>query len=119
MCKVTPSLTHKHLAMTVDNTAKGKGHVSGLPGVDPDAKRMDRKAHKANRDLAQRITEAVHSIKPKDKGKPRFVLGWRLYPNQENDFWKDAGGVHNCGCGCACFSNPAHTKGKAKGKAKR
>jgi hypothetical protein len=47
------------------------------------------------------------------------VLGWRLYPNQENDFWKDAGGVHNCGCGCACFSNPAHTKGKAKGKAKR
>ena len=119
MCKVTPSLTHANLAMTVDHVAKGRGHLGGLPGVDPDAKKMDPKAHKANRDLAKRITEAVHSVKPHDKGKPRFVLGWRLYPNQENDFWKDAGGVHNCGCGCACFSNPAHTKGKAKGKAKR
>ncbi len=112
MCRVNPSLTHTQLKKTVQQTKKGYGLTAGLPGVEPDAHKMDRRAHKVNRELATRIGKALHALKPHDKGKPRFVLGWRLYPNRDNEFWKDMGGVHNCGCGCACHSNPAPRKRK-------
>src|SRR5215471_7052494 len=78
----------------------------GPSRVEADAQSMDSEAHKANRELAKRISAAVAAAKPSDDGVPRFVLGWRLYPNRANPFWQDAGGVHNCGCGCACFSEP-------------
>ena|SRR5215471_11582962 len=106
MSRIGPGLTHAHLARSVDQTIKGEGLVAGLPGVEADAQSMDSEAHKANRELAKRISAAVAAAKPSDDGVPRFVLGWRLYPNRANPFWQDAGGVHNCGCGCACFSEP-------------
>ncbi len=111
MCKVRPVLTVEHLKDSTDFISKGHGLVAGLPGVEPDAKSMDPKADNANRDLAKRISEAVAAVKPTENGIPRFVLGWRLYPNEASEFWKDDGGKHNCGCGCACYSNP-HPKHK-------
>lgn len=106
MCRVQPLVTLKQLRECAERTTAGEGIVAGLPGVESDAQSMDKAAHKANRDLAKLISEAVAKSKPRDGGVPRFVLGWRLYPNRDNPFWKDAGGVHNCGCGCGCASEP-------------
>jgi hypothetical protein len=42
----------------------------------------------------------VRAKKKSDRNGARFVLGWRLYPNQDHPSWsKD---VHSCGCGCGC-----------------
>jgi hypothetical protein len=106
MCKVQPSLTTSHLQMSAEQTTRGEGIVAGLPGVEADAHSMDDEAHKANRELASRISAALAAVKPNDKDGHRFVLGWRLYPNRDHPFWQDAGGVHNCGCGCGCASQP-------------
>jgi hypothetical protein len=106
MGRIGPRLTGKQLKESAEKTQKGEGLVAGIPGVEADAERMDRQAHTANRDLAKRIREAVAATKPSDKNIPRFVLGWRLYPNRDNPFWNDAGGPHVCGCGCACYSHP-------------
>jgi hypothetical protein len=106
MGRIGPRLTGNQLKESAEKTQKGEGLVAGIPGVEADAERMDRRAHTANRDLAKRIREAVAATKPSDENIPRFVLGWRLYPNRDNPFWNDAGGPHVCGCGCACYSFP-------------
>src|SRR5882724_1589071 len=94
---------------------KGLGTGSGLPGVRTDALRMDPKAHKTNRELAKRISDAVVALKSDEDGQ-QFILGWRLYPNKEHPRWQQTDSrsnvrpsasqqeVHVCGCGCGCSS---------------
>jgi hypothetical protein len=106
MSRIGPRVTCEELAKSAEQIARGEGLIAGLPGVKADARSMDAQAHKANRDLAERIREAMAAVKPTDKDVPRFVLGWRLYPNRNNPFWDDAGGTHVCGCGCGCSSCP-------------
>jgi hypothetical protein len=49
------------------------------------------------------IGEVVRSKKKADTHGARFVLGWRLYPNESHPSWK-AKDVHSCGCGCGCHA---------------
>jgi hypothetical protein len=73
--------------------------------ADPTAGSAPRDADLKNRNLAALIRAAyVLAGKPNDdptdpvKG-PRFVLTWRMYPNDENTKVHEAG---SCGCGCSC-----------------
>jgi hypothetical protein len=109
MSRIGPGLTHAHLARSVDQTIKGEGLVAGLPGVEADAQSMDSEAHKANRELAKRISAAVAAAKPSDDGVPRFVLGWRLYPNRANPFWQDAGGFTIVAAAVPAFRSPGRS----------
>jgi hypothetical protein len=98
---IGPDRTNKELEESGRSTSKGGKKGKGLPGLKTDARTMDPEAHEANRELATRISKAVADIKPSDGGQPRFVLGWRLYPNRDSAYWKTEG-AHVCGCGCAC-----------------
>jgi hypothetical protein len=103
MPKIGPARTLKELQATLPSTTKpekGVQAVAALPAVKTDAKTVDPKAYEKNRELAKRIGAAVQALKEKDKGVPRFVLGWRMYPNRDDPYWE--GKVHSCGCGCAC-----------------
>jgi hypothetical protein len=104
MSRIGPRVSCEEVAKSAEQITRGEGLIAGLPGVKADARSMDQKAHEANRDLAERIREAMAAVKPSDNNVPRFVLGWRLYPNRNNPFWKDEGGTHVCGCGCGCSS---------------
>ncbi|MFL6797228.1 MAG: hypothetical protein ACJ8F3_07435 [Xanthobacteraceae bacterium] len=105
MPEITPKMTRKTLRKGARKTAQGKGRVA-LPGVKTDAKHAnatDKCGYQANRDLAALIRKAVREKKKADKNGARFVLGWRLYPNQDHPDWKSKD-VHSCGCGCGCSS---------------
>ncbi len=120
MVEIYPKLTPAKLKKGAKKTSEGKG-LAPLPGVRTDAKlaatadpsdpnspyygstHHDPSGHQANRELAQRIEQAVRDLKKSDENGSRFVLAWRLYPNSEHPSWnrKD---VHFCGCGCGCYT---------------
>jgi len=103
MPEIHPKLTRKALRRGARKTSQGKGRAA-LPGVQTDAKHAqasDKRGYQANRELAELIRKAVRSKKKSDKNGPRFILGWRLYPNQDHPDWK-SNDVHSCGCGCGC-----------------
>jgi hypothetical protein len=105
---IGPRLAAKELKDKASSTAKGDGLKHALPGVAADAHSMDKKAHAANRDLAKRIQQVFAELKPSDNKIPRFVLGFRMYPNAESKYWDQASQGHVCGCGCGCggWGNP-------------
>ena len=105
MPEIYPKMSRKQLRKGARKTSEGKGRAP-LPGVKTDAKHAqatDKCGHQANRELAALIRDAVQSKKKSDKHGPRFVLGWRLYPNKNHPQWKSKD-VHSCGCGCGCSS---------------
>jgi hypothetical protein len=120
MVEIYPKLTQAKLKKSARKTSEGKGTAT-LPGVKTDAKQAatanpsdpkspfygaiycDPEGYGKNRELAERISKAVRDLKKNDANGPRFVLAWRLYPNDDHPCWhrKD---VHFCGCGCGCFA---------------
>jgi hypothetical protein len=104
MPEIYPKMTRAKLRKSARKTSQGKGRAA-LPGVQTDASHVqatDKCGYQANRELAKLIGEAVKAKKKGDKHGARFVLGWRLYPNENHPSWsKD---VHSCGCGCGCNS---------------
>jgi hypothetical protein len=103
MPEIYPKMTRKKLQQSARKTSQGKGRAP-LPGVKTDVKHAqasDKTGYQANRELAKLIREAVRSKKKGDKNGPRFILGWRLYPNQDHPSWQSKD-VHSCGCGCGC-----------------
>ena len=101
MPKIGPARTVKELQKSAEHTHTGRGR-RGLPGVKTDSLTVDRKAHAQNRELGERINDALHATKKNDKAGPLFVLGWRMYPHKDHPYWQ--GKVHSCGCGCGCSS---------------
>jgi hypothetical protein len=120
MVEVRPKLSPRKLRSGARKTSDGKGAVP-LPGIKTDAKQAvtadptdpaspfygatncDPTGYKKNRVLAARISKAVADLKASDENGPRFVLAWRMYPNNDHPCWHQEG-VHYCGCGCGCFS---------------
>jgi hypothetical protein len=103
MPEIYPKMSSKKLQKSARKTSQGKGPVA-LPGVKTDAKHAqatDKCGYQANRELAQLIRKAVREKKNIQKSGARFILGWRLYPNEEHPDWKGKGD-HSCGCGCGC-----------------
>ena len=136
MVEIYPKLTQAKLKKSARKTSDGKG-IATLPGVQTDAKQAvtadpsdpkspfyeaiycDPKGYGKNRELAERISKAVRDLKKSDEHGPRFVLAWRLYPNDDHPCWhrKD---VHFCGCGCGCFARgESKHRGKRRGAIKR
>jgi hypothetical protein len=84
-----------------------------LPGVTSDAKVISRDrpptsgpyndpdagGFAKNRELAQRIKQALRDLKPQEGGG-HFIVAWRLYPNADHPRFQ--GPAHACGCGCGC-----------------
>jgi hypothetical protein len=106
MGEIGPSFTRAELEKSGQDTMKGEGLKAGLPGVAADAMKMDPPAFRTNRELAKQIQELVAKLKPSDGDVPRFVLAWRMYPNTNSKYWKDAARDHVCGCGCGCPITP-------------
>jgi hypothetical protein len=105
MPEIYPKLSKAKLKKSARKTSQGRGRAP-LPGVQTDARHAgatDKCGYQANRGLAKLIRDAVRSKKKNDKHGARFVLGWRLYPNQEHPSWNSKD-VHSCGCGCGCHS---------------
>jgi hypothetical protein len=105
MPEIYPKMTRAKLKASARKTSKGKGRAS-LPGVRTDAKHAqatNKCGYKENRELAKVIRKAVRAKKKADKHGERFILGWRLYPNENHPSWKNKD-VHSCGCGCGCSS---------------
>jgi hypothetical protein len=105
MPEIRPKMSRKKLQKGARRTAQGKGRTP-LPGVKTDSlhpRAVDKNAYAANRDLATLIRRAVRARKKTDKHGARFVLGWRLYPNEDHPSWKSKD-VHACGCGCGCHA---------------
>lgn len=105
MPEIYPKVTRTTLKKGAKRTSDGRGRVA-LPGVKTDAKHAnatDKCGHKANRELAAMIKQAVKAKKNADKNGTHFVLGWRLYPNKQHPRWNQKD-VHSCGCGCGCSS---------------
>jgi hypothetical protein len=103
MPAIYPKMTNAKLKRSARKTSQGKGRVP-LPGIRTDAKHAqatDKCGYKENRELADLISKAVRLKKKKDKNGARFVLGWRLYPNENHPNWKSKDD-HACGCGCGC-----------------
>ncbi len=106
MPEIYPKMTRAKLRKSASITSQGKGWAP-LPGVKTDAKHAhatDKCGYAANRELAKLISDAARAKKKADKHGPRFVLGWRLYPNKSHPNWKNSDDVHSCGCGCGCHS---------------
>jgi hypothetical protein len=107
---IGPKMTLKELADSANETNEGRGEKLALPGVKADAKTADPKAFQKNLLLAERIRKAVAELKGTDKDEqtgqqiPRFVLGWRLYPNADSAYWKTEALLHACGCSGGCFA---------------
>jgi hypothetical protein len=135
MVDIHPKLTAAKLHKSARKTSEGKG-TAPLPGVRTDAKlaatadpdnpnspyfgsrHHDPDGYRKNRELAKRIGTAMGDLKQGDEHGSRFLLAWRMYPNEEHPSWhrKD---VHFCGCGCGCFARGASkTKGAGR-KSKR
>jgi hypothetical protein len=111
---IGPKVSLKDLEQSARETNEGRGESLGLPGCKADAKTADPQAYKKNLELAERISKAVIALKPvgrdKDGNKvPRFVLGWRLYPNPDDVYWHTEALQHACGCNAGCFA-PHHPK---------
>jgi hypothetical protein len=105
MPEIYPKMTSAKLRKSARKTSEGKGRAS-LPGVKTDAKHVqatDQCGYKANRELANLISQTVRAKKSGDKHGTHFVLGWRLYPNKDHPRWKGKDD-HACGCGCGCSS---------------
>jgi hypothetical protein len=103
MPEIYPKMTRKKLRTSARKTSQGRGRAP-LPGVKTDAKHAqatDKGGYRANRDLAKLIRAAVREQKKADRHGTKFVLGWRLYPNEEHPAWNGTGD-HSCGCGCGC-----------------
>jgi hypothetical protein len=103
MPAIYPKMTRTQLKKSARTTSQGKGRVP-LPGVKTDATHAsatDKCGYQQNRDLAKLIRAAVRSKKKADEHGPKFIVGWRLYPNGQHPAWKD-GSEHSCGCGCGC-----------------
>jgi hypothetical protein len=103
MPEIYPKMTRKTLQRGARRTTQGKGRAP-LPGVQTDAahaQATDKCGYQANRELAELIRKAVRAKKKADKHGAKFILGWRLYPNQQHPTWKDKN-EHSCGCGCGC-----------------
>jgi hypothetical protein len=85
-------------------TREGKGAAELLSGVITDAlQKSPEKDFLDNRKLAELIGHAMLTLKGSHGGKPKFVIGWRLYPNAENrEYWDPRTGDHRCSCGCGC-----------------
>ncbi|HEY1363582.1 MAG TPA: hypothetical protein VGF60_15175 [Xanthobacteraceae bacterium] len=129
MVDIYPKLTPAKLRRGARRTSEGKG-IAPLPGVRTDAKlaaiadpgdprspyygsnHHDPTGYAKNRELAERIGAALSELKPADEHGPRFLVAWRIYPNEEHPSWRRTD-VHFCGCGCGCFS---HGAGKPYGK---
>jgi hypothetical protein len=108
MPKIGPVQSVDHLEdsarLTYEGTSGPRSEDPlGLPGVTTDALEVDHKAYETNGELAERIKTAMGALKETDNGVPRFVLGWRMYPNAANPYWE--GKTHSCGCGCGCSSH--------------
>jgi hypothetical protein len=86
--------------------ADGRERHGPLPGVTSDAV-----PHK-NRELAERISDVVESLKVTDEHGPHFVLAWRMYPNKDHPRWQTED-PHACGCSCG---NVAPLRGRKKKK---
>jgi len=108
--KIGPARTFQELKASGQKTSDRLGHPT-LPGVLADAKQMSPlDKYQENRRLADEIGKLMLQIKGiSDDGKPKFVIGWRLYPNKDNkEYWKDSIEEHvcSCSCGCACTIGP-------------
>jgi hypothetical protein len=100
MTMVGPPQTLEDLGKSARRVRDGR--ATGLPAVKSDIEKMhDAHAEEANRKLEKAISRALARYKPeKDAyGEPLFILGWRLYPNKNNEHWKEAH-EHTCGCSC-------------------
>jgi hypothetical protein len=73
--------------------------------ADPLAATAPATADSQNRELAKQIRAVFSSAgKPNDNltdpiHGPRFILTWRMYPNDDNPNVHASG---SCGCGCSC-----------------
>jgi hypothetical protein len=108
MSKIGPGRTFRELQESGIRTREGKGHPQ-LPGVTADAWRQRREDYERNRELNRRIGEAMLELKGSVGGKPKFVIGWRLYPNLDNkEYWDNRLLDHVCSCSCggACIIGP-------------
>ena len=108
MGKIGPGRTFSELQKSAQRTRGGKGRPQ-LPGVKTDAMQMRPEDYKVNRELGKRISEAMLALKGSSGGKPRFVIGWRLYPNADHkEYWADKMLDHvcSCACGCTCTIGP-------------
>ena len=105
--KIGPGRTFSELKQSGQRTRLGRGHP-GLPGVKTDASRQLAEDDKRNRELNRRVGEAMLELKGSVGGKPKYVIGWRMYPNLENkEYWNDRlDHVCSCACGCACIIGP-------------
>jgi hypothetical protein len=114
MPKIGPGRTFDELKQSAVRTREGKGHPA-LPGVRTDAFRYRDEDFQNNRELTRRIGDAMMELKGNARGKPKFVIGWRLYPNLENEYWQDklVDHVCSCACSCACVIGPDPGNGSA------
>jgi len=86
--------------------ADGRERHGVLPAVTSDAVPFK------NRALAERISDAVESLKTTDEHGPHFILAWRMYPNKDHPRWQTED-PHACGCSCG---NVAPLPGRKKKK---
>src|SRR5262249_61140612 len=123
MTEIFPKLTAAKLARGARKTSEGKG-LAPLPGVRTDAKQAatadptnprspyygsthhDPQGYARNRELADRISKAVDELKDSDEHGSRFVLAWRLYPNNDHPSLHTQD-VHPCGARRAWAPGPA------------
>src|SRR5262249_4898725 len=112
-------MTPKEVRDSAVKTYQGDGLKAALPGVAADAHSMDKAAFSTNRELAKKIQELLAEYKPNDKGVPRFVIGFRMYPNAESPYWKRAKSEHVCGCGCGCWGGPNSASARKPSAKKR
>jgi len=130
MVEVNANLTTVKLKKSARTTSEGKG-VAPLRGIRTDAKRAvtadpmdpkspfygaincDPKGYGKNRELADRISKAVGDLKKSDEHGPRFVLAWRMYPNNDHPCWHEEG-IHYCGCGCGCYAKGTSERASAR-----
>jgi hypothetical protein len=125
--KVGPKLKVKQLTRKQGLELRdGRERHGALPAVISDAKaaatsdpiafpHCDRTGYAKNRELAERISDAVEELKVTDEHGPHFILAWRLYPNQEHPRWQNED-PHFCGCSCG---NVAPLPGRKKKKKKK
>ena len=104
MADIGPRRTFRELEAGAQLIREGKGAAELLSGVITDAQHMSpEKDYQDNRKLAELIGRAMLILKGESGGKPKFVIGWRLYPSADNkEYWDPRTGDHRCSCGCGC-----------------
>lgn|SRR5215831_18269409 len=128
--RIGPKRNTKELVQKMGRAlADGRERHAALPAVTSDAKvavtrdpiefpYCDRAAFAKNRELAQRISDAVEELKRSDEHGPHFILAWRLYPNKDHPRWRDDA-PHACGCSCGNVAPLGGRKKKKKKTSKR